>query len=208
MQDIYKILNRIKGWFDISTDAELADLLGVKQNTISSWRSRGSIPYKKIIAFCKKHDIDKNHFFEGDPKAEKSNLSNEISDLAQILSDLKDKDLARFNMMKSLIVDYKKVLNCLQSQDMPQYTHEILGGRPNLSIASPEPKCFCCKEKLIHFEFHSEEGEKAQFVLICKNCNANDEEQVRRYRADMKKQNGEVVILPQYYDSKDYSYNI
>lgn len=208
MQDIYKILNRIKGWFDISTDAELADLLGVKQNTISSWRSRGSIPYKKIIAFCKKHDINKDHFFEDEPKEETSSLSSEISDLAQILSDLKNKDLTRFNLMKSLLNDYREILNCSHSKEIPLYTHEILGGRPNLSIASPEPKCFCCKEKLIHFEFHSEEGEKAQFVLICKNCNANDEEQVRRYKADMKKQNGEVVVLPQYYDNKAYNYNI
>ena len=189
-QDIYKILNRIKTWFDVTTDSELGDLLGVKQNTISSWRSRGNVPYKKIIAFCKKHDIDKNHFFEDGNKVETNSLNSEMSELVDILSSLKEKDMTRFNLMKSLIIDYKKIMNCTDTPEVSQYTHEILGGRPNLSLASPEPKCIVCKEKLIYFEFHSAENEKAEAVLVCKNCNTKDEEQIKRYK--------EVTVLPQY----------
>ena len=199
MQDIYKILNRIKAWFDITTDIELAELLGVKQNTVSSWRSRGNIPYKKIIAFCKKHDIDTDHFFEDEVKIETPTLSNEMSELVQILNSLKEKDMTRFNLMKSLIVDYKNILDCVTVPPAvsPQYTHEILGGRPNLSIASPEPKCFCCQEKLINFEFENTEGET---VLVCKNCNAKDDAQVEHLKEELEKKEGELIVLPTYFN--------
>ena len=202
MQDIYKILNRIKAWFDITTDIELAELLGVKQNTVSSWRSRGNIPYKKIIAFCKKHDIDTDHFFEDEVKIETPTLSNEMSELVQILNSLKEKDMTRFNLMKSLIIDYKTVLDCVHSSpaEIPQYTHEILGGRPNLSIASPEPKCIVCQEKLINFEFYSTEEEETETVLICKNCNTKDEKQIEHYKEEIEKKEGMIIVLPTYHN--------
>ena len=38
------------------TDIDLAGLLGVKQNTLSTWKSRDSLDYKKIIALCESAD--------------------------------------------------------------------------------------------------------------------------------------------------------
>ena len=186
MQEIYKILNRIKGRFDITTDTELAELLGVKQNTISSWRSRGNIPYKKIIAFCVKHDIDQDYFFGDQETVKTSSLNSEMSELVQILSSLKDEDTSRFNVVKSLLIDYKKVVDYLHGNDL-QEDHTCHEEKPSLSVVVAEPKCFICKEKLINFEFDIE-GSLA--ILICKNCNTRDEKQITHFKAELQKKMG------------------
>lgn len=40
------------------TDTELSDFLGVKQNTISSWKSRGTVDYDLIISKCDTDDLN------------------------------------------------------------------------------------------------------------------------------------------------------
>lgn len=112
MQEIYKILRRIKERFDIVTDVELAALLGEKQNTISSWKSRGNVPYKKIIAFCAKHEIDKDLILGEGKQIETSALTKEMSEIVEILICLKEKDQDRFNLIKNLINDYKTMIGC------------------------------------------------------------------------------------------------
>lgn len=51
------IINRIKKAKNFSSDRELADFLGVKPNTISSWKDRNSIDYDLIFAKCDGIDL-------------------------------------------------------------------------------------------------------------------------------------------------------
>lgn len=46
------ILERVKISYDLRTDADLADFLGVKQNTIATWKRRGSVNLELILSKC------------------------------------------------------------------------------------------------------------------------------------------------------------
>ncbi|MBS5644087.1 MAG: helix-turn-helix domain-containing protein [Alistipes sp.] len=56
--EITQVIARLKRVFDAKTDSELADKLGVKQNTISTWKIRGTLDYPLIIANCDKIDLN------------------------------------------------------------------------------------------------------------------------------------------------------
>ena len=58
MSKIILILDKIKKEKTIRTDIELANILRVRPNTISTWRKRGTVPYKTLIAFCEQKGID------------------------------------------------------------------------------------------------------------------------------------------------------
>lgn len=47
-----EILDDLKKIAGIKTDSHLADLLGVRQNYISTWRQRNTIPYNELALFC------------------------------------------------------------------------------------------------------------------------------------------------------------
>ena len=66
MQEISQILDRIIKLKGLKNDKELAKLFSVAPNTISSWRSRGSIPYEKIIAFCVQEGFSLDYVFPGE----------------------------------------------------------------------------------------------------------------------------------------------
>lgn len=46
------ILDKIKGYFNLKSNKELADFLGVTKQTISNWYSRNSIDYDIVISKC------------------------------------------------------------------------------------------------------------------------------------------------------------
>ncbi len=65
IQTAKSILTRVKKVFKIKTDAQLAELLNIKPNTISSWKKRNTLDYESIIAQCNKANIDLNEIFLG-----------------------------------------------------------------------------------------------------------------------------------------------
>lgn len=46
------IIKEIKKHLNIEKDKDFADFLGVKQNTLSTWKSRNTLDYEKIISKC------------------------------------------------------------------------------------------------------------------------------------------------------------
>jgi len=50
--DMTKVLARLKLFFDIKTDTDLANFLAVKQPTISNWQRRNTIDMECIISKC------------------------------------------------------------------------------------------------------------------------------------------------------------
>lgn len=57
------IINDIKNHLSFKTDKEFAEFLGIKQNTLSTWRSRNMIDYDLIISKC--DFIDANWLLTG-----------------------------------------------------------------------------------------------------------------------------------------------
>lgn len=165
MSDVNIILNKIKHLYDLSTDTELAKTLEVRPNTISTWRIRGEVPYKKIFSFCEQKKINPLHFFH-----EKNN--DESSELLMILKRIKSCSERKYNIIRDLIVELDGQL------------HE-----PETRLKScvkgigPEPVCMHCKEKLIRFEFSDLPGE---YTLICKKCNIKDQEQIKLIEKELK----------------------
>ena len=58
MRTIEEILNKIKELKNIKKDTDLAELLGVKSNTITTWRTRKNVPYDALFHFCESNQID------------------------------------------------------------------------------------------------------------------------------------------------------
>jgi|GEM_PF-5405807 len=58
-----EMLNEIRRIKGLVSDAALVNVLGVRQPTVSSWRSRDSLPYKEIINFCIKEGISTDSIF-------------------------------------------------------------------------------------------------------------------------------------------------
>ena len=56
LHDVDGILDRVKQAENLSSDAKLADFLGVKAGTISAWRSRGSINLDLVLAKCREYN--------------------------------------------------------------------------------------------------------------------------------------------------------
>ncbi|MBB4119945.1 hypothetical protein GGR32_002257 [Mesonia hippocampi] len=59
-----KIINNLKERLGLQTDKELALLLNVKPNTLSTWRKRESISYEHVLNLCKKQELDLNDIFD------------------------------------------------------------------------------------------------------------------------------------------------
>ena len=58
MSKIILILDKIKKQKGLRTDKELANLLKIQPNTISTWKTRGTIPYKTLVAYCEQEGVD------------------------------------------------------------------------------------------------------------------------------------------------------
>ena len=59
------ILDKIKVYKGFATDSEMAKYFGVRQSVVSSWRGRNTIPYKELLFFCKKEELDIQELLDG-----------------------------------------------------------------------------------------------------------------------------------------------
>ncbi len=76
------VLERLKKHLQIRTNIDLANILNVKPNTISTWKKRNSMDYELIVSVCEKHGIDLNEVFYDDStvvEVEKNNYNQNIS---------------------------------------------------------------------------------------------------------------------------------
>lgn len=65
MRSINFILDSIKVLKGLKTDAQLARLFSVKPNVLSTWRSRNTVPYKELIAFCEQEGLNLSAILSG-----------------------------------------------------------------------------------------------------------------------------------------------
>jgi len=50
--EIFFIIERLKSYFQVDSDSKLAQILGVKPNTISTWKARHSVDWPLIFSKC------------------------------------------------------------------------------------------------------------------------------------------------------------
>ena len=72
--DKSKIIKEIKLHLGFKNDTELADFLGIKQNTLSTWKSRNTMDYDLVISKC--DFIDANWLLTGEGEMLKSGNTN------------------------------------------------------------------------------------------------------------------------------------
>jgi phage repressor protein C with HTH and peptisase S24 domain len=65
--DVKKILERFKQALNIYTDSSLAEYLGIKPNTISTWRARNTIDFELLFSKCEDININWLLTGEGEP---------------------------------------------------------------------------------------------------------------------------------------------
>ncbi|MEQ8578189.1 MAG: S24 family peptidase [Balneola sp.] len=64
------ILRRLKTELNLSTDTQLADLLGKVPSTLSTWKKRNSLDYELVLALCEKYGMNYSWIFHGVPTEE------------------------------------------------------------------------------------------------------------------------------------------
>lgn len=63
-----EIFDRMLKIMNVERDVDLLKALGVKQTTFSTWRTRGTIPYKIIMDWCMEHGVPLEDVFVDNPK--------------------------------------------------------------------------------------------------------------------------------------------
>lgn len=79
------ILDKIKIYKAFATDSEMAKQFGVRQSVVSSWRKRNTVPYKKLLDFCKKEGLDIHDLLEGRIKTVKKVMGQEPEKWVDVL---------------------------------------------------------------------------------------------------------------------------
>lgn len=125
------IINELKNYLNIKTDSEFAKFLGLKQNTISSWKSRNSLDYDLIISKC--DQINANWLLTGEGEMLKSKVLNNnlepddnfeeiqgLTDVAlydvQLLEEKLKKANKRIKILEDLNESYKLEINDLKNE--------------------------------------------------------------------------------------------
>lgn len=73
---VEKILNRVKNYFDLKNDKELAQFLGIKQTALSMWKKRNYIDMN--LLFPKITEVDLEWLIYGESENRISNTVNEL----------------------------------------------------------------------------------------------------------------------------------
>jgi len=113
--DLSQVFRRLKYALNVDKDNELADILGLKQNTISTYKKRKSVPYKHIITICDQYNIDLNWVLSGDIPQNQNELQLDpaIKDIIDLLSNLNENELLEIKPQIQKIIDYKNLKNRL-----------------------------------------------------------------------------------------------
>ena len=93
---------------NIKKDVELANALGVAQNTISAWKKRNSMNYDLLFSTCEAYNIDLNWIVYGS-----------YHEMRPPSKDLFDMDTIDFDKLEHRALDF---LNMIQTMPWPVET--------------------------------------------------------------------------------------
>lgn len=102
--DVKAVLDRAKLALGLKTDTELAKRLGIKPNTVATWRSRGSIDLNTVFANCKDISADWLLFGRGEMKAGPGDdLTRKIIGMLEGMDEEGKRDVLRYTQKAELI---------------------------------------------------------------------------------------------------------
>lgn len=73
-QNAIDVIDRLKKLLKLKTDIQLAELLNIKPNTISTWKKRNSLDYEAIISISELYELDLNEVFLNKRKSQNTTL--------------------------------------------------------------------------------------------------------------------------------------
>lgn len=130
--DVEAVINRLKQVLDARSDTALAKALGTTPQTLSSWKSRGSVPYALCVDVCDMHGVSLDWLIrgKGNYKIEESRTheveekqtyglsprEQAVLDLFNNLNPEQQKEVLRDAEEKQRIAEMEKNLKELQAQ--------------------------------------------------------------------------------------------
>lgn len=109
-----EIIQRLKEHYGYQTNSELANKLGVAQNTISGWIKRNSIDYDLIFSKC--NDIDFNWLMSGKPIRHESYQNREDIEI--------DKE---FEQQTGIVIKSQVFTEAKAEKILLEYLHKFYG---------------------------------------------------------------------------------
>ncbi|MGS2741918.1 helix-turn-helix domain-containing protein [Sinomicrobium sp. M5D2P17] len=92
---VKEVLRNLKEILNLRTNKELSDVLGVRANTISTWKKRNSLDYSRLVAMGKHHKLDLNKLFSNnvfEPNTVKDIIAVPRELQYQYVSQIQDRD--------------------------------------------------------------------------------------------------------------------
>ncbi|MBE2189010.1 MAG: helix-turn-helix domain-containing protein [Candidatus Kapabacteria bacterium] len=95
--NVAEIFERLKDYYSIRTDTDLAKFFGINLSTLSAWKHRNTFDFEQIYTFCEENSINLQWVLTGDGEPREEITQN--ADLADVLSKIKhlDKEIVRNN---------------------------------------------------------------------------------------------------------------
>ena len=91
MNELDKIILRIKEIFSVNQDQEVAKILGISRASLANHKIRKTLPFKEIINLCKKNKKDINLLFG--LKTENQSINNQNNSLTPEETEMLKDDL-------------------------------------------------------------------------------------------------------------------
>ena len=91
MNELDKIILRIKEIFSVNQDQEVAKILGISRASLANHKIRKTLPFKEIINLCKKNKKDINLLFG--LKTENQSINNQNTTLTLEETEMLKDDL-------------------------------------------------------------------------------------------------------------------
>ncbi|MFP4309854.1 MAG: helix-turn-helix domain-containing protein [Desulfococcaceae bacterium] len=102
--NVNSILDRIKRAMDINTDAELAQIIGIKANSLSMWRRRNTVDVPLLITKFDELSADWVLFGRGEMKAGPGDdLTRKIIGMLEGMDEDGKRDVLRYTQKAELI---------------------------------------------------------------------------------------------------------
>lgn len=105
-----QILVRVKDAYNLDTDADLADFLGIKQNTVATWKRRDSYNLELILSKCE--DMSANWLIYGEKPIWKKDIHRNLNGVT--------------TSRESQIPFYKSVKPAAGDQIIPEHEEDLI----------------------------------------------------------------------------------
>lgn len=83
MRNLPDIINRLKEKFSLKNETQVAKLLNVEQNTLSSWKKRNKIPYEKLDELAVENKLSLDWVLSGKESTENLELLQSFNQLTK-----------------------------------------------------------------------------------------------------------------------------